>query len=628
MKSAFRSADDLAEAIVSTIGTSIVLGLPIGIGKSIRIADALYRRAVANPSINLKIFTGLSLEVPRGRSDLERRFLEPLTKRLYDGWPLPEYVAALRRNALPSNVQVREFYLRPGAFLNNPSVQQSYTSLNYSQVARELMALGVNVIAQLVARRLEDPTKLSLSSNPEITLDLIQPPDGQPAPPILLAGEIHPALPYMTGDAELPAQRFDLLLDDGQSNYPLFALPNRRVTPADYAAAMHVASLVADGGTIQVGIGSMSDAVAHCLAVRHQNPEVFDNVLRALPGGSDSPRRQALPVELGPFEEGLFASSELLSDALFSLFEKGIVKREAGAGDKATVHAGFFIGSGQLYSALNALTEDARARIRMTRISEVNSLFGDETRKRTQRRNARFINETMMVTLLGAAVSDGLEDGRVVSGVGGQFDFVRMAHALPDAHSVLMFRARRESNGGVQSNLRWSYGHTTVPRHCRDVYVSEYGIAATRGLPDSEVISALLGIADSAFQDELLDQARGAGKIPPGYSIPLDARENTPEAVSRVFLNPDVAEHFPPFPLGTALSDEETALALALPWLGNTVKRPVRNAGRLLAALLSSPAEGDAAALTRMRLGNTSGFKENAYRRLLGYALRKTQGPS
>ena len=587
MKSAFRSADDLAEAIVSTVGTSIVLGLPIGIGKSVRIADALYRRAAADASIQLKIFTGLTLEVPRGRSELERRFLEPLTERLYAGWPVPEYVKALRRNSLPTNVEVREFYLRPGAFLGNPEVQQSYTSLNYSQVARELVELGVNVIAQLVARSLDTPGKLSLSSNPEITLDLVQPPDGQPEPPILLAGEIHPALPYMSGDAELPAQRFDLLLDDGQSNYPLFPLPNRRVSPADYAAGMHVASLVADGGTIQVGIGSLSDAVAHCLAVRHENPDVFDDVLRALPGGSASPRRQSLPIERGTFEKGLFASSELLSDALFSLVEKGIVKRAAGAGDPATVHAGFFIGSGRLYSALNALPAEDRARIRMTRISEVNSLFGDEVRKRTQRRGARFINETMMVTLLGAAVSDGLEDGRVVSGVGGQFDFVKMAHALLDAHSVLMFRARREHGGKTQSNVRWNYGHTTVPRHCRDVFVSEYGIAATRGLPDREVVAALLGITDSTFQQPLLDQARRAKKLPTGYSIPSDAGENVPETIERVFLDPAIAKHFPPFPLGTVLREEEQALALALPHLANTVERPIRK--RLSAA--SGPAE-------------------------------------
>ena len=608
------------------MGTSIVLGLPIGIGKSIRIADALYRRAAADASIELKIFTGLTLEVPHGRTELERRFLEPLTERLYPGWPVPEYVKALRENSLPANVQVREFYLRPGAFLGNPKVQQSYTSLNYSQVARELMALGVNVIAQLVARRLDTPGSLSLSSNPEVTLDLIQPPDGRDPPPIMLAGEIHPALPYMTGDSELPAQRFDVLLDDGQSNYPLFQLPNRRVSPADYAAGMHVASLVADGGTIQVGIGSMSDAVAHCLAVRHQNPDVFDEVLRALPGGSASPRRQSLPIERGSFEEGLFASSELLSDALFSLLAKGIVKRAAGAGDQSTVHAGFFIGSGGLYSALNALSEEQRSKIRMTRISEVNSLFGDEARKRTQRRGARFINETMMVTLLGAAVSDGLEDGRVVSGVGGQFDFVRMAHALPDAHSMLMFRARREHDGKVRSNIRWNYGHVTVPRHCRDIYVSEYGIAATRGLPDGEVVAALLGVADSAFQQELLDQARRAKKIPARYSIPADARENVPESIERVFLDPSIAPHFPPFPLGTALSKEEQALALALPRLASTIKRPVRNAGQLLAALFSAPDNNDAAALARMGLDKPENLKQNAYRRLLGYALRSIKG--
>jgi acyl-CoA hydrolase len=106
-------------------------------------------------------------------------------------------------------------------------------------------------------------------------------------------------------------------------------------------------------------------------------------------------------------------------------------------------------------------------------------------------------------------VSDALDDGRVVSGVGGQFDFVAMASALEGARSVLMCRARRVHQGVATSNILWSYAHTTVPRHYRDVFVSEYGIAATRGKPDQEVIDAIAGIADSAFQDELVDAARG-----------------------------------------------------------------------------------------------------------------------
>lgn len=625
MKSAFHSADDLAEAIVAAVGKTIVLGLPVGIGKSLRIANALFRRAAADPAISLKIFTGLTLESPHGRTELESRFLEPLVERLYAGWPRAEYLQALKAGRLPPNVEVREFYLRPGAFLNSPSVQQSYASLNYSQVARELRGLGVNVIAQLVARRVDNPAMLSLSSNPEITLDLIARHGDEAERPILLVGEIHPSMPFMTGEAELPADRFDLLLDDGQSHYPLFVLPNRRVSPADYAAGMHVASLIPDGGTIQVGIGSLSDAVAHCLTVRDRFPEVFDEVLHKLPGGTSAARRADLPVERGAFERGLFASSELLSDALFSLFEAGVVRRTAGAGDETCVHAGFFIGSGRLYRALRELPESARQQIRMTRISEVNTLFGDEHRKREQRRSARFVNETMMVTLLGGAVSDGLEDGRVVSGVGGQFDFVSMAHALDDARSVLVFRATREHAGRSRSNVRWNYGHLTVPRHYRDVFVSEYGVAATRGLPDAEVVGAILGITDSRFQDGLLEDARRAGKIGRDYSIPADARGNRPESIERVFAEPAIAERFPPYPLGSELTPVERELGAALTWLAGASARPAGKAKLVLRSIFGGQPGADAAALEHMRLDRPANARERIYRKLLGLALQRTK---
>ncbi len=70
----------------------------------------------------------------------------------------------------------------------------------------------------------------------------------------------------------------------------------------------------------------------------------------------------------------------------------------------------------------------------------------------------------MMATLLGAAISDGLEDGQVVSGVGGQYNFVAQAFALEGARSILTLDATRLSGNKVQSNIRWSYGHETIPR--------------------------------------------------------------------------------------------------------------------------------------------------------------------
>src|SRR6185312_7655660 len=143
---------------------------------------------------------------------------------------------------------------------------------------------------------------------------------------------------------------------------------------------------------------------------------------------------------------------------------------------------------------LNDMPPATLAKFRMTSISYVNELYRDEAAKRRHRVNARFINDAMMATALGDVVSDGLDDGRIVSGVGGQYNFVAQGFALEGARSAIMLRASRVTKGRAQSNIRWNYGHTTIPRHLRDIIVTEYGVADIRGKSDREVIAAMLAI--------------------------------------------------------------------------------------------------------------------------------------
>ena len=260
----------------------------------------------------------------------------------------------------------------------------------------------------------------------------------------------------------------------------------------------------------------------------------------------------------------------------------------------------------------------------MTRISFVNTLYGDEQKKRSQRRLGRFVNETMMATLLGAAVSDGLADGRVVSGVGGQFDFVTMGAELDDAHSILMLRARRERGGKAQSNLRWSYGHTTVPRHMRDVYVSEYGVAATRGQTDQQVIRSMLQIADSAFQSDLVAQAQSAGKLPGDFALAQDALNNTPAAINRVFARPDIRAAFPAYPMGTELTADEQALIIALETLQERTRSVGGKVSTVTRALATRLDAANNSALERMGLEHPGDMRERITRRLVNFALKES----
>ena len=156
------------------------------------------------------------------------------------------------------------------------------------------------------------------------------------------------------------------------------------------------------------------------------------------------------------------------------------------------------------YRDLHAMSEEQNKQIGMTTADNVNHLCGDQVLQSLQRKGGRFINACLMVTLSGGVVSDGLEDGRVVSGVGGQYNFVSMAHALQDGRLVMMLRSDRVKYGQAVSNIIWNYGHTTIPRILRDIVVTEYGIANLRSKSDKEIIAALLNTADSRFQAELL----------------------------------------------------------------------------------------------------------------------------
>ncbi len=293
------------------------------------------------------------------------------------------------------------------------------------------------------------------------------------------------------------------------------------------------------------------------------------------------------------------------------------------------LHAGFFLGPRGFYAALRDLPESDRAQIGMRGVAYVNQLYGPDMELRAlQRRGARFVNTTMMVTLLGAAVSDGLADGRVVSGVGGQYNFVSMAHALPDARSILCVRATRTSGGETTSNIVWNYAHTTIPRHLRDIVVTEYGIADLRGRTDQDVIAALLNVADSRFQDELLAQAKAARKIPQNYRIPEEFRGNTPERLELSFAKHRGGGFFSEYPFGTDLTDDEIALARALKLLQARTATKLGKARALIGAFFSgAPPEQLRRPLQRMQLDNPTTFGERMLQRLVARALRDVWKP-
>jgi acyl-CoA hydrolase len=607
---AFDDPARLADAIVEKVGKTIMLALPLGLGKANHVVNALYAKAVNDRSIRLTIFTALTLEVPRAKSELERRFLEPVAQRVFAGYPALDYAAAIHKGQVPANIEINEFFFEAGQWLASPYAQQHYICANYTHALRYVLDRGVNVVGQLVAHRVEEtPHPYSLSCNPDLTLELLAlRRDGRVD--FVFAGQTNSELPFMPGDAAIAAEDLDFLLDSPQTDFALFAPPREPVLLTDYAVGLHAASIVPDGGTLQIGIGSLGDAVVQALILRHRKNDGFCNLLSRL--GYDATRDAAVHTE--PFDIGLYGCSELFVEGMLDLFRAGILKREV---DGAVLHAGFFIGSRDFYRALREMPRAVAAKFGMTSISYVNELYRDEDAKRRARVKARFLNDAMMATVLGDVISDGLDDGRIVSGVGGQYNFIAQGFALEGARSAIVLQATRTANGKIQSNIRWRYGHTTIPRHLRDMIVTEYGIADIRGKTDRDVIVAMLAITDSRFQDELLRQAKDAGKIERPFELAKASRDNTPDAVERALKQAADTGLLPIFPFGTDFTDVEQRLIPALETLKSASPRQL--AALFLRGLW--PRSDDRECLDRLGLVQPRHFSQWIYAALVRGAL-------
>src|SRR5438874_242224 len=600
MPEVFDDVGHCVDAVLKRVGTRVVLAMPLGIGKPNPLANEFYRRARLDPAIDLTIVTALSLLKPAARSPLEGRLLTPLIERVFGSYVEPDYARAMHDDALPGNVRVIEFFLAPGAFLGSRQAQRHYLSANYTHVAREVLARGVNVIAHLVARRtVNSEMQLSFGSNPDVTVDLLPLIESERTPErdIVMVGETHAQMPFMTGRALVAPGRFDFLIDSARYDYDLFGPPNPPLGTVDHAIGVYASALVRDGGTLQVGIGEMGDSLVYALLLRHQQNAAWRSALAAL----GAPNAAALLAATGgeaPFASGLYACTEMFVDQLLELHRAGILRRRVY--DSLLIER--LLSSG---SPGERLDEGTLGALAATGAGPVlgGAEFAELKAHGVFREDVEF------------------GGGRVRARGGGQYNFVAMAHALTDARSILCVRATRTRGGRTTSNLLWSYGHATIPRHLRDIVVTEYGIADIRGRTDEETIAALLNVADSRFQEELLSRARAAGKIRADYRIPEAFRNNFPGRLELALESHRRQGYFSEYPFGTDLTGDEIALARALKYLERRTGSALARLGTAAAALGARPAERHASALKRMGLDTPRDFRERLLQRLVVLGL-------
>jgi acyl-CoA hydrolase len=318
-----------AKEIVSYLDNKVVLGIPLGIGKPIGLVNALYQLALGDSTIELTIITGLTLARPTLKSGVEQRLVEPILDRVLGDYEDPLYESARVQEILPPNIRVIEFYFSPGKFLRNKSVQRDYISSFYTDVANDLEHYSVNVIAHLVSKSDLYPNVFSIASNTDLFLEskayLSSAADR--GKKVALVAEVNPKLPFMVGSALAETERFSHVIDTKRYR-TIFAVSHPQLSAKDHLIGLYTSALVKDDGCLQLGIGKMGDAVAHALIVRHNDNHGYRHLLDAL---STEKKFGEIIGSLGgvtPFSKGLYASTEMFSDAYMHLYLERVLRKK------------------------------------------------------------------------------------------------------------------------------------------------------------------------------------------------------------------------------------------------------------------------------------------------------------
>ncbi len=709
--------DDVKECVdqvIKYLGNDIKASFPLGLGKPMLFIDELYRRAKENPEIRLVIMTALTLEIPKGKTDLEKRILKPIVDRIFHGVKDFDFMIDYRNGNLPANVTFTEMYSKAGSILNDSQAQMNHVASNYSHAVRDGVDNGANIFGQMLSSY---GGSFSMGCNTDLGVDALKVyhqrrKNGEKCVTI---GEVNTNLPFMYSDAIVDKMDYDFILKGEQFNMPLFGAPKDPITLRDYMIGLNVSTLIKDGGTIQVGIGALGDAIVFGLILRNEHNDLYRELIEK--AGLTTRYRSIIEKwgDTGEFKKGLYGSSEMLIDGFLQLYKNKILKRkvydsiplmklinddelspdnipediiekllkikainkildeddfnflkkfgiiknsvtmEGGAlrdGDETystdlgnetdilkirkilgkkllggeIICGAFYIGPQSFYRELNEMPEEERMQFGMSGVEKVNQLYGGEELRRLQRRDGRFVNTGMNASVLGSVSSDLLPDGRVVSGIGGQYDFAAMAHALQDGRLIMMIKSVKGSGKSLKSNIVFNYPQCSVPRHLRDIIITEYGIADVRGKKDHEVIAEMINIADSRFQKQLLDQAKKAKKISMDYEIPKEYRNNTPEKIDKLLKPYRDMGHFKVFPFGTDFKKEEFVLAAAMKELKSTAaEKPFKLLRGLLLETVRSVPEAASVYLKHMDLEKPATLKERIGRNLVLVGLRNSR---
>ncbi len=276
-----------------------------------------------------------------------------------------------------------------------------------------------------------------------------------------VVAEINPQMPRTHGDAFVHVSRLDRIV---RVDHAIPELTPDPITEIARRIGQHVAGLVRDGDTLQLGIGAIPNAV-----------------LAALGGHRD-----------------LGIHTEMFSDGVVDLVTKGVITNERKTLHRGKLITSFVMGTKRLYDFVN----DNPA-LEMHPSHYVNDPFVI-----AKNRGMVTINSALAVDLSGQVCADSLGP-KFFSGVGGQVDFIRGAARAEGGRPILALpsTAKQGTVSRIALELAAGSGVTTTRSDVHYV-VTEFGVAALHGKTVRERARALVAVANPAFRDELLEGAR------------------------------------------------------------------------------------------------------------------------
>ena len=290
--------------------------------------------------------------------------------------------------------------------------------------------------------------------------------------------ETSSALPYALGNGTgIHISEVDYIIEG--DNAPAPELPNPPPCDTDRAVAHMIAAEIRDGACLQIGIGTMQNAVC------------------------------ALLMESGARDLGVH--TEMLTDGIIDLYRAGFINGARKNIDPGKIVYSFALGSDYLYKAIDRNPDFMSAPVDYTNLPHI--IMRND--------NVVAINNTTQIDLQGQAASE--SDGhRQISGTGGQAQFVRGAYASRGGKSIICLSSIYEKHGERRSRivLDLTQGNTVTTTRADMMYVvTEYGMVNLKGKSVPERAQALIGIAHPEFREELERQAFACRLIPRGFTF-------------------------------------------------------------------------------------------------------------